>query len=483
MKVCQGISVWGYRMRVLKFGGSCLDTPDDYKRLVSIVKRYTDGVDTGQAEQVVVVVSAAKGITDTIGTSLERIVTEGDDSLVNQLVFTVRDRYYALIDGTLEGSYVDEAKLDAEEVLTRMERLLYGILLTEELTPRTKDMALSFGERISAKLAAVALEANGSKGQAVEADKAGLVTDGEFGNASADAEENRGEFKTNITSIIDEGSVPVVTGFFGADEKGHVTTFGRGGSDYSAALIAAILEAESLDIWKDVAGFMSVDPKIISDAKVLETLSYLEAAELAYFGAKVIHPRTVEPVRPYCIPIRIRNAFDPASKGSVIIEDCQLHSNVIKSVAYSTEVAVLKVHGAAVGFKKGVLNKLTGAMMDNGINIKSVITSQTCITFLLEQQDLERSKEAINGINTPVVERLEALSDIALVGIVGEGIVRTEGLAARAFTSVADKGVNVLMISAGASSAAYYFVVSGSDIEKVIEAVHTEFFVVTGADR
>jgi aspartate kinase len=358
----------------------------------------------------------------------------------------------------------------------RLERLLHGIVLTEEITPRTRDLALSFGERLSAPLLAGALSSSGFNSRAVEADKAGLLTDGEFGNASVDPHANRSGFRRHVGALADAGIIPVVTGFFGANAQGRTTTFGRGGSDYSAAVIAAIFEAESLDIWKDVDGFMTADPKVIPFARTIERLSYQEAAELAYFGAKVIHPRTVEPLRTNSIPIRVLNSFKRDEPGTVIAGQAREVPDAIKSVAYTTDIAVLKIHGVGVGFKPGVLNDLAGALAAKGINIKSVITSQTCISLLLEGRDLRGAHEALKALGSHIVENLEDVTDIALVGVVGEGIVRTKGLAARAFTSVAKENVNVLMISAGASSAAYYFVVRKEDLDKVVKAVHAEFF-------
>lgn len=455
-----------------------MNTSEDYLRAVNIISGYLgEGKGSSGPSPVVVIVSAAKGVTESIIEALGGLSRAGDHKKVEAFIATIRERHRSLARNTLDDAKRQNEYLTLMDgLLMRLERLLHGIVLTEEITPRTRDLALSFGERFSAPLLAGALSCAGIHSKAVEADKAGLLTDGEFGNASVDPQKNKDGFRRHVGALVEAGIVPVVTGFFGADAQGRTSTFGRGGSDYSAAVIAAIFEAESLDIWKDVDGFMTADPKVIPFARTIERLSYQEAAELAYFGAKVIHPRTVEPLRPFNIPIRVLNSFKREEPGTIIAGQTHEVPDAIKSVAYTTDIAVLKVHGVGVGFKPGVLNDLAGALSAKGINIKSVITSQTCISLLIEGRDLKGAHGALEALGSHMVENLEDVTDIALVGVVGEGIVRTKGLAARAFTSVAMENVNVLMISAGASSAAYYFVVRKEDIDKVVKAVHAEFF-------
>ena len=357
-----------------------------------------------------------------------------------------------------------------------MERVLFGVCYTEELTPRTKDMLLSFGERLSAPIMAACLRDRGVQAMAFDTDKTGLLTDGEFGNASANLAAVSKEFSRNMVPKAVSGLVPVLTGYFGADHEGRVTTFGRGGSDYSASVVAYAVDAEVLEIWKDVEGFMTSDPKIVPGARTIDRLSYEEAAELAYFGAKVLHPRSVEPVMQKGIPINVKSLDNPKDPGTMIAGKGYEAPQTIKSVTFSKDVAVLKVHGAGIGHKPGVLHKITEAVKDKGINIKSVITAQTCISILLERKDLEPAFKEIQKANINVVEELERVTDIALVGIVGEGLVRTPGLAAKAFTAVANAGVNVQMISAGASRVAYYFIIEEKDLVPAVRAVHEIFF-------
>jgi len=337
-------------------------------------------------------------------------------------------------------------------------------------------MVLSFGERLSAPMMAACLRDRGISALAFDTDRTGLITDSEFGNATAHLPTVETEFARTMMPRIMDGVVPVLTGYFGSDPEGRVTTFGLGGSDYSAAVVAYAVDAEVLEIWKDVDGFMTADPKLVASAKVIDRLSYLEAAELAYFGAKVLHPRSVEPVMGKRIPINVKSMARPKEHGTLILGKGYETSQAIKIVAFSKDIAVLKIHGAGVGHKPGVLNKITEAVGDEGVNIRSVITSQTCISLLLGKKDIDKVYKVLEKRALPVVDLLETINDIALIGIVGEGLMTTKGLAARAFGAVASTGVNVEMISAGASKVAYYFIVKEKDINMTVKAVHGEFF-------
>jgi len=267
-----------------------------------------------------------------------------------------------------------------------------------------------------------------------------------------------------------------VPGFFGVSEKGEITTFGRGGSDYSAAVIAAALNAEVLEVWKDVPGYMSADPKFVPEAQMIPLLSYDEAAELSYFGAKILHPRTVEPLRRLGLAIAVKNTMNPDAPGSLITAKSAQGKIPIKSVAHDTDIAILKVHASGVGARPGVLARVSSTITGSGLNIKSVVTSQTCISFLLGRKDLDKAYQAIQLLSPKPYRRLEKVQDVALVGIVGKGLLRQKGIAARCFTAVADRNVNVEMISFGPSEVAVYFLVRNKDLQKAVEAIHTSFF-------
>jgi aspartate kinase len=267
-----------------------------------------------------------------------------------------------------------------------------------------------------------------------------------------------------------------VPGFFGVSERGDITTFGRGGSDYSSAVVAAAMNAEVLEVWKDVPGYMSADPKFIPEAQIIPFLSYDEAAELSYFGAKILHPRTIEPLRKTKLNIAVKNTMNPDAPGSLITSRSPQTGSLIKSVAHDTDIAILKVQGSGVGARPGVLARVSGTLTESGINIKSVVTSQTCISLLLAGKDLDKGYHAIKGLSPRPYRRLEKVQDVALVGIVGEGLLRRKGIAGRCFTAVARRGVNVEMIVLGPSEVALYFIVRNKDLKKTVEAIHGTFF-------
>ena len=207
-----------------------------------------------------------------------------------------------------------------------------------------------------------------------------------------------------------------------------MTTFGRGGSDYSAAVVAVAMGAEILEVWKDVAGFMSADPKFVPEAQLIPLLSYEEVAELAYFGAKILHPRTVEPIRRNKLNIAVKNTLNPDATGSLISSQSPKLPGVVKSVAHDTDIGVIKIHGSGVGARPGILARITGQMTDSGLNIRSVVTSQTCISLILAGKDLEPGYQALKSLRPKPYRRLEKIKNLALVSIVGEACSNTRVL-------------------------------------------------------
>jgi aspartate kinase len=359
--------------------------------------------------------------------------------------------------------------------ILKLERLLYGVAYTEELTPRTKDLILSSAERMSAYIMEGVLLCKNVKAKAYEADRLGVVTDGIFCNATADLGKTEKNLHKKLIPHMKNGFVPVITGFFGRDEEGRTTTFGKNGSDYSAAVIANALHADLLELWKDVDGFMSADPNIVKNAHTIDKLSYDEAAELAYFGISLLHPRTVEPVRLKDIPIVIKNIQKPEEKGTMIGKKGYKTKNVIKSVVFSTDLVEVKVSGSGAGYRPGVLSAVSDNLGRSNINIYSVTTSQTQLSLLIHKNDLQRCLKVMENMHGGVIESTDFQRNLALVCVVGEGSRTMKGLAGKIFSAVADAGVNVEIISAGASKVASHFIIKRDDLKETIEAIHTTF--------
>jgi len=454
-------------LKVMKFGGSVLNGSAGVETVVNKIKE--------ENEEKVVVLSALKGVTGEIEEFLKTLDTCTANPRAT--VDSLRELYLSILtESVLDSTRFNSIKGKINALLERWERVAFGVLYTEELTPRNRDFLLSFGERLSVVLLEGILQDRGVPARALEMDLLGCVTNGEFGRAIVDLEATFEKLPGELKPVIEKGEVPVLTGFFGADEAGRTTIFGAGGTDYSAAVVANILEAEVLELWKDVDGFYSCDPKLVGNASHISHLSYEEAAELAYFGAKILHPLAIWPIKAKGIPVWVGNVQGDGSKGTWVKAKAPGVNGFVKSVAHTKDVGILKIYGGGVGYQKGVLARLVTEISNAGINIKSVITSQTCIALLLENEDLTLAYEVLHEMPHAIVERLELLTDVGLIGIVKEGLNRTEGVAGRIFSAVAGEGINVEMISSGASNAAYYFIVAERDVERAVQAIHASIF-------
>lgn len=453
-------------MKVMKFGGSSLRNSESMLMVGRIV--------ADDPEQKVVVVSAVQGVTDSI---VSFVSEPRKDEEVQRFIEKLRETHVSILGGiTRDMEAKQRAITKLTERLTKLEKVLYGISYLEELTPRTTDLVQSFGERMSVVLTAAMLEDMGVNAVPVDADELGIITEGNYGCATADLKDTRKNIQPKIRAMIERQETPVVTGFFGRTPEGHVAVFGRNGSDYSASVIANAVDAKVLEIWKDVDGFMSVDPKIVPEAVTIEHLSYDEAAELSYFGAKVLHPRTVEPARERNIVIRVKNVFEPEKEGTTIEPGGIEMGGTIKSISCMRNLAIVKAFGAGAGYKTGVMYEISQRLSDAGVNIYSAATSQTCVALLIEKKHLSGAKRVLADLKRGIIDRIEAVDDIALLCVVGEGLGYRKGIAARVFSAVSKEDVSVGMISAGASMVAYHFTVDMKDLERTTRAIHSEFF-------
>jgi len=451
-------------LKILKFGGTCLSTEDALNRVSKVVKEEKD--------QKIVVVSAAAGVTNSIKDFLSKPRQEKD---IDDFLLQLKLRHVDMLPKK-DGQNRKDALEMIEAKMTKLERLLYGVTYTEELTPRTNDLILSFGERLAAIIISAKLNHDGTESAPMETDALGMITSDHHGNAVAILDKCEKNMGPTLMAAVKKGIVPVVTGFFGINESGHVTTVGRSGTDYTAAVVAYAVNGGPVEIWKEVDGFMSADPKIVKNAFMLERLSYEEAAELAYFGAQVLHPRAVQPARAKGIEMVIKNLYKPASPGTVIGKSKHTRDDIIKSVSYLPNVATLKVYDTGAGYKSGFLADITSCLQRANINIFSATTSQTCVAVLIDESEIPAAKKAIKAMIGSLGENFEVNPGVALVCAVGEGFGRTKGVAARVFNAVAAKDVNVDLISAGASMVAYHFTVERKDLRNTITAIHEEFW-------
>ena len=454
---------------VHKFGGSCLATPELTVRCSRIA---ADAFDTpGRA---VVVVSALRGQTNLIREMLDRLLAGGNG--IDNFMEEVRARHQYMAQSTIMDRHIRSAVMERVETLaTRLERLLYGVIYTEELTPRSRDQAMTHGERMSAHIFSGVLADRGTTAVPLEADEAGVITDGVFGSATADIEATSLHLGNTIREVLDQGDAPVLTGFFGSDMEGHTTTFGRNGSDYSAAVAARALGSPVLTLWKDVSGFMSADPAVVARARLVPLISYEEAAELAYFGLDVLHPRTVEPLRPAGIPIQIRDIHNPELPGSMISPRAEVNEKTIKSITCASGISILNVHSASIGIRPRLLARIIAALAKADIQILGLSTSQASLGVVLRSKELEAAVAAIHSFKLPELERIESTSGFALVGAVGAGALEDPSVVPRMMATLSELGHGVATVTSGPSSAAAYFVVDESVAHRAVELVHAEF--------
>jgi aspartokinase/homoserine dehydrogenase 1 len=447
---------------VVKFGGSNLKSPADIERSARVAAAYK--------EPLVVVVSAFSGVTDMLiqGIDEAMLSEHAPDQLCSKLE--------NLHESALRLHIQSEAEIGAvmevlKQRLAQLKKLLMGIHYISAVPDFTRDHIISTGERLSSPIIAAVLRKAGMQAREILPETMGLLTDGIFGNAAADL----ATCAERLSSIITPDYTPVIPGFYGVTKEGKLAVFGRGGSDYTAAVIARSIQAESLDLWKDVDGFLSGDPRIIQDSKTISSVSYEEAAELSYFGAKVLHPRTVEPLEQDRIPIRVMNVdkFDGTIQPYTIVGPAQETSISLKSVAATEDIGIVRLEGPGVGSRPGILARATTGLDAAGINISSVITSQTSINLLFKKKDLPRALAVLRSESVPSVVSVESMEDIAIIAVVGDGLRHKQGLAAQVFGALADAGINIVLTQAGASPVAMYIIVKKEDKAKALRAIHS----------
>lgn len=451
---------------VIKIGGSNLQNSDSLLKVKEVVTHYEPPV--------VLVVSAFKGLTDSLFDFIKDPVKTKSD--INLFIERLSKRYAPI----LSGHFTDQnIKKEVGEKLQRnidkLEELLTAVRLMGQVPDFLEDEIVSFGERFSSLILAGYLRQSGLDFEEALPEDIGLITDGEYHNASVDIALSASNLKKSLTG---NGSF-VVPGFYGVSREGKTTVFGRGGSDYSAAVIASCLGSDSLDVWKDVDGYMSGDPGILENPRRIENLSFTEAAELSYFGAQILHPRTVEPLKPAGIPVRIFN-YKQLERGLVPFTNIEANPvydpRIIKSVTSSDGFGTITLRGPGVGIKPGILARVTTELDRHRINIKSVITTQVAISLLLDEHDLDQVSKITRAMDIQGIDAIDSVGSLSLLAAVGEGVLDEPGVAARIFSAVAREKINVRLISFGASRVAVYFLVNNNDRNQALKAIHNEFF-------
>jgi aspartate kinase len=458
----------------MKFGGSSLASKEGFRQACTIVENCRR-----KGDLTAVVVSALGNVTDRLVEACNRAV-RGDRQFVEAFLRDLQAEHLKVCNWEAEGDARRRTEEAVSAMVEELREVLIGVAYIAEATPRVKDYVLSFGERLSAPLFHAALESRGLQAEWFTGKDAGIITDSNFGNAKPLVELTLHQVKLRVGKLYDEGIVPVVSGFIGADQKGRVTTLGRGGSDLTASLLGASLNADEVWLWTDVNGIMTTDPKVEPSAKTIRQLSYQEAMEMTFFGAKGIHPKAVEVAMDKGLPLRVKNTFNPEGPHTLITQEAEIKSGfAAKAVSLIPEVAAITVGGAGLAGAPEVAAELFQILSEKRANILMISqgSSEANISFAVSKDPVDElvSLLEMRLLGGKAVRQIDVEEDVCIVALVGAGMRGTPGIAARVFKAVAAEGVNIRMIAQGSSELNISFVVKREDGPKAVKALHREF--------
>lgn len=457
----------------MKFGGTSISESDRMKNVVEIIKENREG------NEIVIVVSAMSGVTDgLIDIANKTAMGDVSEDEIMGFVGGLKEKHIGIAKEVVHEEELDLVLIEIGKFCAELEKVLIGILYVGELTPRSLDYVLSFGERLSASIVCSALIKGGSNSKWFTGFEAGITTNSDYGKATPIWDITNKNIKRSLEPLLKD-YIPVVTGFIAGDRGGRITTLGRGGSDYTAAIIGSALGANEIWIWTDVEGIMTTDPKILEEARVIPIMSYTEAMELAFFGAKVLHPKTIEPAMEKGVSVRVKNTLNSRGAGTLIVKEQERSTQVVKAVSVMRDVSLITISGVGMIGVPGIAARIFGALGRANVNILMIsqASSETNISLLVTKRDSRKAMKAIRAEfkGTGIVRYLNSDDDVSIIAVVGAGMRGTKGVAARIFTAVANAGVNVLMIAQGSSEVNVSFVVSSKDAKKATKALHDEF--------
>jgi len=459
---------------VMKFGGSLLDNEIKLNNVINIIKSYYS-----LDNEIVVIISALHGITDKILDICDHIKKVNKNSL-----YLFLENLQIVHTSLIEKIILDEKEKTKllqliNNLINEFREVLLGISILGEVTPKSKDYLLSFGERLSTPIVSCALNSVGLKSNYLNGKEVGIITNSQFGDAKPLMDTTKLRIHHKIEPLLKERTIPVVTGFIGSDQNGNITTIGRGGSDYSATIIAAGINADEVWLWSDIDGLMTADPKIVKDAIVLEEVSVLEALELSMFGSKYMHPRALEPVMDSKIAVRIRNANNIDHPGTLITQRPSFTSNkIVKSITVIRNTALIDVSGGGLIGTPGTAAKIFDALAKNQVNIMMIsqTPSESSITMVVKKQDIDKAIITLElNFLGKLIKRIDVSENVAVIAVVGLGMRGIKGVAARTFGAVAKRNINVIMITQGSSELNLAFVIEDKNCEEAVNALHQEF--------
>jgi len=459
---------------VMKFGGTSVGNAERMKNVAEIVAEHA------RHAEVAVVVSAMGGVTD----MLIRAATEaaqGDREHYKNVRRELAHRHREVADQLLAPAEQAIVLPRLAEQVGAFENLCAGFSMVREVTPRAMDTLSSLGEVMSASLVAAILRSQGVPAEDVDATEL-IVTDEHFGNATPLFEETNAKTRQRLAGLRRRGAVPVVTGFRGATRSGLCTTLGRGGSDYSGTIVGAALDADEVWIWTDVDGVMTADPRLVPEARIIPEVSYREAIELSFFGAKVLHPKTIQPVMKKKIPVWIKNSFNPSCPGTKIVPAAPDGHPGVKAITSVSKASLITVNGRDMLSFPQLAARVFGALSLEDIPTLMVTQSsaENVVCFAAHDADLKRAKTRLEKafeleMLHDRVAAIEVMHNVAIVVAIGENMKGTPGIAGRAFGALGRRGINIIAIAQGSSELSISFAVKSPDVKEAVKAIHEEF--------
>lgn len=456
---------------VLKYGGTSISSAKDVQGIAKHISTLS------KKNDVAVVCSAISGTTDDLIRISESIKNENKEN-AKQLAARITRKHKELAGKTIKKSDSKRKLLQKfKQDFAELDAVIDGMVLLGEVTPLTMDYLISFGERLSVKLVSAALVDLGRKSVALTGKEVGIVTDSNFGESKPLMDTTRLRVSKTVESLFSKNTIPVIGGFAGADQHGHVTTFGRGGSDYTATIIGACIKSDEIWLMSDVDGLMTADPNIVKNAKLLKEVSYVEAVEMALFGAKQIHPRTFDPLLSKKIPIRIRSSFNTKNEGTLVTA-LPAAKNTVKCVSNIQHNGLIDIRGGSMVGNPGTAAKIFSALADAGINVMMISQnpSESSITIVVKNSALDRAVNVLEmELLGKIIKKLEVTTDVAIIALIGSGMRGTIGVASKVFGAIQKNKVNVAMITQGSSELNLAFVVKNSNSKLAVKALHDAF--------
>ncbi|MBN1976369.1 MAG: aspartate kinase [Anaerolineae bacterium] len=464
---------------VMKFGGTSVGSVDAINQTADII------LDSAKEWRRLVVVSAMNGVTDALIDSAQTAVSSDDELAFRAIIAGLHAKHHDTIGALLpEGKDREQLFSTVQGLMDELGALCHSIHILGEITPRAMDTITSMGERMSARTLAAVLRHKGTKSQSIDATQL-IVTDDKYQNAAPLMEKTLARIQERLVSALDAGVIPIVTGFIGATEEGVTTTLGRGGTDYSAAILGSCLDADEVWNWKEVDGVLTTDPRIVPDAQVIPELSYSEMGELSYFGAKVLHPKTVLPLIQHNIPLRVKNTFNPTYPGTRIVREAADEARgKIKAVTAIKGMSMVIVEGRGMIGVPGIAARTFSTVAGQGANVLMIIqaSSEQSICFLIPTQTVSAVVKALEEemereLARRDIDRISSRDNVVIVTAVGAGLRDTPGISAKVFGALGQADINVVAIAQGSSECGLSLVVAAADAVDAVRQIHSQVIV------